>query len=197
MLGDKYATLIELKARLNINDTADDTKLNNALDSATAGIELMCGRQFNDSGGLTTRKFRPDSAYVTSIDDISTNAGLVVVVNDATWQEGIMFELDPLNGVVGGQAGWPYSRIHAIQGSTFYPTWPGKANVVVTARWGWATVPSAIHDATLIAAEEISKLPSLPFGIGGYGDFGIVKARENPFVQRMVQPYIRYPFLAA
>lgn len=196
MLGDKYATLTELKARLGIGDTNDDARLTNALASATSGINGFCGRQFNDAGSVSTRLYRPDAAYVTVTEDFSTTAGLVVIVNESTWDT-TRFEADPLNGVVDGEPGWPFWRLHAIQGNTFYPVWPGKANVSVTARWGWATVPDAVHDACLIAAEEIFKLRDLPFGVGGYGAFGVIQVRNNPFVARMLSRYQRWPILAA
>jgi len=195
-LGTAYATLSELKTRLGITDANDDARATNALASATSGINGFCGRQFNDAGSTSTRLYRPDSAYVCPVDDFSTTTGLSITVNNAPWTT-VQYELDPLNGVVDGEPGFPYSRIHAIQGNTFYPTWPGKANVSVTAQWGWAAVPDAVHDACLIAAEEIFKLRDLPFGVGGYGQFGVIQVRNNPFVARMLARYQRYPLLVA
>lgn len=194
--GDKYATLTELKARLGIGDTNDDPRLTNALSTASRGIEGLCGRQFNDGVTISARRYRPDSAYVVAVDDFSTTDGLTMQVNGAIWDTS-RYELDPLNGVVDGEPGWPYWRIHGVAGNSFFPTWPGKANVVITARWGWASIPDPIHDACLVAAEELFKLRDMPFGVGGYGSYGVIKVRNNPFVQRMCQRYVRYPILAA
>ncbi len=65
----------------------------------------------------------------------------------------------------------------------------------ITGIWGWATVPAAIRQATLIAAAEIFKLKDAPFGVTGFGDLGIVRIQANPMVARLVGPYIRNPVL--
>src|SRR6266566_4048185 len=195
-IGDKYATLSELKTRLGITDSNDDARLTNALATASKSVESFCERQFNDAGTTSTRVYRPDAIYMCQVYDFWTTAGLVIQVNSVTW-DNTRYELDPLNGVVDGQTGWPYMRIHAIMGNTFFPFWVGKANVSVTAQWGWSAVPDPIHDATLVAAEEIFKLRDAPFGIGGYGAFGVISVRDNPFVARMCAPYARNPILAA
>ncbi len=195
-IGDLYATLADLKTRLGITDTNDDARLTAALKTASRGIEGFCERQFNDSGSVTTRLYRPDAIYMCQVDDFWTTTGLVLQVNGNTW-DSTRYELDPLNGVVDGVTGWPYMRIHGIMGNTFYPTWVGKANISVTAQWGWSVVPDPIHEACLVAAEENFKLRDAPFGIGGYGAFGVISVRDNPFVSRMCAPYARNPILAA
>jgi hypothetical protein len=46
-------------------------------------------------------------------------------------------------------------------------------------------------------AEETFKLKDAPFGVAGFGDFGVVRVRENPAVARLLAPYKRYPMLVA
>lgn len=197
-LGDKYASLTELKDRLGISDadTTDDPRLTSALACASRGIEGITHRQFNDSGAITSRKYNASSAYVVFTDDFSTTVGLTVSVNTAPWIMDVQYELHPLNGVTDGVDGWPYYKIKGIFGNSFYPTWPGAANVIVNARWGWATVPDSVKEACLVGAEELFKLRDTPFGTGGYGDWGIIKVRENPFVCRLVGQYGRDQILA-
>lgn len=199
-LGDNYATLTQLKSRLGIADTDDDTELSQALTASSRGIELCCHRQFNDAGSATARIYRADSIGLVRVDDFSTTVGVVLATDnnadgvfETTWTTA-QYELRPLNGVVEGQPGWPYSRIAAMPFSPYFPrNW--RAGVQLTARWGWAAVPMPIELGTLILAEDLFKLKDMPFGAGGYGEWGRIKARENPNVMLQIGPYIRNPVL--
>ena len=202
-LGDPYATLVQLKDRLGITDTVDDLTLNDALDGASRGIEAECHRQFNDAGTETARVFYPISGWVVRTEDFQSSAGLIIATDpgyDGTYEivwTAAGYELHPLNGIVNGQTGWPYSKIRAIPATGFYFPCTGRASVKVTARWGWAAVPKPIKIATLILAEDLAKLKDLPFGSGGYGEWGRIKARENPNVLLRITPYIRSQVQAA
>jgi hypothetical protein len=196
-LGDPYATLVQLKDRLGITDTVDDLTLNDALDGASRGIEAECHRQFNDAGTESARIFYPISSRILRVDDFQSSAGLALATDpgadggfEIAWAAA-GYELHPLNGIVNGQTGWPYSKIRAAPWSGLYFPCTGQASVRLTARWGWAAVPKPIKIATLILAEDLAKLKDLPFGSGGYGEWGRIKARENPNVLLRIAPYIR------
>ena len=198
-LGDPYCTLAQLKDRLGIgvSDTVDDLTLNDALDGASRGIEAECHRQFNDAGTESSRVFSPISSGIVRVDDFQSSAGLTIATDpgadggfEITWAAA-GYQLHPLNGVVNGQTGWPYSKIRVTLATGLYFPCTGRASVQVTARWGWAAVPKPIKIATLILAEDLSKLKDLPFGSGGYGEWGRIKARENPNVLLRIAPYIR------
>lgn len=199
-LGDSYATLTELKSRLGITDTSDDGELTTALAVASRGIEACTHRQFNDAGSASARLFYPDSACRTKVDDFSTTTGLIVETDSggagsfATWSS-TEYEVSPLNGVVDGVPGWPFWKIKTV--TRFFPCQQLRASLRVTARWGWTTVPAPVKEATLILAEDVFKLSDLPFGAGGYGEYGRIKARENPNVMLRVQPYARDAVLVA
>lgn len=198
-LGDTYATLAQLKDRLGISltDTVDDLTLNDALDGASRGIEAECHRQFNDAGTESARVYYPISNWLAKVDDFQSTAGLIIATDhgydgvfETVWTS-IGYELEPLNGIVNGQTGWPYNKIRATPTTGLYFPCTGRASVKVTARWGWSAVPKPIKIATLILAEDLSKLKDLPFGSGGYGEWGRIKARENPNVLLRIAPYIR------
>lgn len=200
-LGDTYATLPQLKDRLGENRDDDNDVLQGALDAASRGIEKFTGRTFNDAETATARVFRPTNHCIVKVDDFHTTTGLVVASDDGdtgtfgtTWTTAD-YELWPLNGVVDGEPGWPYSKLQAVNSRWFYRG--RRASVQVTARWGWAAVPAAVREACLIAAVELFKLKDAPFGVGGYGDFGIIRVRDNPFVARMLQPYVRHVLMVA
>jgi hypothetical protein len=204
-LGDPYATLAQLKDRLGISvsDTVDDLTLNDALDGASRGIEAECHRQFNDAGTESARVFYPISSRIVRVDDFQSSAGLLLATDpgyDGVFEQAWTasgFELRPLNGVVNGQTGWPYNKIMATPSTGLYFPCTGRASVKLTARWGWSAVPKPIKIATLILAEDLSKLKDLPFGSGGYGEWGRIKARENPNVLLRIAPYMRSPLQVA
>lgn len=203
-LGDPYATAAELKTRLRITDSADDTMLSAAVDVASRGIESLTGRQFNNASTASARVFRPRAATWASVDDFYTTTDLVVATDESgdgtfetTWLAS-EYELWPLNGVVDGQTGWPYSTIRAATGARrFGPSLCDRLRLRVTARWGWAAVPSPVKEATLILAEDLFKLRDTPFGAGGYGEYGRIRARQNPEVWLRVCPYVRTAVLVA
>jgi hypothetical protein len=200
-LGDVYVPVNDLKDRLDINDEDDENRLNGAVTAASRGIEKFCRRQFNDAGVASARVYKATSECLTKVDDFHTTAGLVVKVDndgDGIYETTLPasdYECEPLNGVVDGEPGWPYWTLHAVR----YQRFPmlGRAGVQVTAQWGWAAVPTPVVEACRVAAEELFKLRDTPFGIGGYGDFGIVRARDNPFVARMCAPYQRDMLMVA
>lgn len=196
-LGDSYATTAELKSRLDITDSTDDTRLTEALSSASRGIEKFCGRQFNKATSASARVYYPRAACWTDVDDFHTTTGLVVATDDGddgtyetTWSTSD-YQLEPLNGTVDGETGWPYSTIRGV-GSRNFPTTSHRAPVQVTAQWGWNAVPSAVKEATLVLAEDVFKLADTPFGAGGFGEFGRIRARENPHVVMLVGAYRRH-----
>lgn len=207
-LGDPYAALALLKTRLGITDTNDDASLTSALDAASQTISGYCGRQFNAAGSATARVYYPDSPYTCTVDDISTITGLLVkgdYGNDGTFEitwAATDYSLEPLNGIMGGDAGWPYWRIRAV-GSYLFPIWYVPVNayprpsVQITANWGWATVPGAVAQACLVLAEEIFKLKDAPFGVANFSEFGAIRVRDNPKVASLLQRYMRDPILIA
>ncbi|HVE27897.1 MAG TPA: hypothetical protein VNC22_20970 [Sporichthya sp.] len=203
-LGDSYATLAELRARVKITDasfTAEDARLTSALAVASRGIEKVCNRQFNDAGSTSAREFEPCHDKWLDIDDFSTTTGLVVKFDSAgdgtfaTTLAATTYKAYPLNGIVDGESGWPFWKLKAV--NTCWPVYWQLPPIQVTARWGWTAVPAAVKEGCLILAEEVYKLADSPFGVGGYSQFGIVRARDNPMVWARVGPYARDPVLVA
>lgn len=194
-IGDNYATLAELKARMSIADTNDDTMLTISLGTASRGIEKFCRRQFNSAGAATARVYYPLHSGLVLVDDFHTTSGLVVKtdtdddgVYDLTWSS-IDYQVEPLNGVQDGLTGWPYWKIRAVEYIRFDQL--GKrAPVEVTANWGWAAVPSPVKESCLQLAEEVFKMKDSPYGVAGMGDF-VVRIRDNPKIAGMLTAYRR------
>ncbi len=200
MLGDSYATTAELKAYLAITDSTDDTLLGDALSSASRLIEQHCNRQFNKTTSASARVYYADTCYRVAVDDFHTTTDLVVKYStgdDGTYDTTLTtadYQLLPLNGIVNGEQGWPYSRI--VTQTAILPA-AVRPQVQVTAQWGWTAVPAAVKRACIQMAEEIYKLKGAPFGVAGMDQFGPIRIRENQRVSAMLAPYRLNPVLVA
>ena len=200
-----YADLATLKTRLGAGSSvAHDQQLQEALVAVSKEITQYCGRSFNRVDTASARLFYPDGDFYTCVDDFWTTTSLAIATdngNDGTYETtwaSTDYQLEPLNQVVDGEPNWPYYRIRAV-GNNWFPcvTSIMRAPLQVTAKWGWITIPEPVRDACLILAEESFKLPDSPFGVGGYGPYGIVRVRENPVAARKLNPYRKHPVLVS
>lgn len=162
-IGDPYALPADLQARLN---KADDGTYTSLLDAASKAVERFCQRQFNTDGATSAREYEPYDAEMLAVDDFHTSTGLVIDIDGETVDLTDVI-LEPRNGIVDGQTGWPFFQIIARTAlwpvtSRFRP-WPLNPPVItVTADWGWAAVPAAIKEATL----DVAEVMSLGSGVG-------------------------------
>ena len=195
-----YCTQNQLKAFVGIptSDSEDDDLLDDAINAASRQIDAFCGRQFYQDGAATARKFFTDDLYRLRVDDISTETGLVVKYDDdddGTYETTVSssdYQVLPINGVVGGIQGNPFYIIELISDSTH--EWPldyssNRARAEITAKWGYATTPEQIRQATLMLASELFAMRNAPLGVAGVGDFGVVNIQQNREITRMIAPF--------
>ena len=195
-----YATLADVKAAARITDTIDDALLEIAIESSSRDLDAYTERVFYSTGGTpVVRVYIPQDIYLVETDDIisvttlksdSTGNGTF----DITWTPGTDFQLEPLNGRAGG-IDTPATRIRAI-GEYLWPVYEprnvnsNQASVQVTGVFGFASVPIAIKQATILAALRAYKRYESPTGVLGFSDMGVVRiGRLDPDVQRLVDPY--------
>ena len=197
-----YCTLDELKGYLDQGGqvtlgSGNDTEMEAAVTAASRMIDGHCNRRFYDDGEVSARVYAAEHPAIVKVDDFSTTTGLVVATDttadgtfDRTWAAAD-YQVEPLNGVVEGIAGWPYWRIRSIDTETFPVA--RQARVQVTARWGWATVPAAIKQACLIQAAYIWRRKDAITGILGATDFGSVTVRAglDRDAELLLAPYRR------
>ena len=182
-----YATLAELKSALRITDTVDDVLLQLALDTADDQINGHCDRTFLDSGATTPRSFRYYDKYAP-IDDFSTTTGLVVSVAGSTLLADD-YQVLPRNAPAYGRPF--YSILFDVPPINFTFT---EEPITVTARWGWATVPVAVREASLLQASRTFSRRLSPYGIAGSPETGSelrLLARLDPDVQLALAPYVK------
>jgi len=198
-----YASLEQLKARLNITTTGDDELLQDALESASREIDKHCGRRFYADAAATARTYYPDNCDQVTVDDFYETAALVVKTDggdDGTYETTLTLNTDfflmPLGGIVDGESGRPYNKLVATAAGRF-PVWGRRPSVQVTAKWGWSAVPRPVYLACLIMAQANYKLKDTSFGAAGVGDLGIVTVRQVPAAMTKLAPYRRNAVLVA
>jgi hypothetical protein len=70
-----------------------------------------------------------------------------------------------------------------------------QASVQVTGVFGFASIPSAIKQATILASLRAYKRFESPTGVLGFSDVGVVRiGRLDPDVERLVSPYRKIRF---
>jgi hypothetical protein len=186
-----YATLADVKNSLKITDNMDDSLLEIAIESASRLIDGYTGRYFYN-GGTATRNYAATDSWITFIDDLQSLSELATTneVGDTytVWTSND-YQLEPLNGISNGLT-QPYTSIRAVKQYVF-PFLGDRALVKVTGVWGWASVPTAVKQATILQAARIFKRNDSPLGVAGFGDMGVVRvgSRLDPDVQHLVDPY--------
>jgi hypothetical protein len=208
-LGRYYCSAEELKSRLQITSTSDDSEIMLAVAAASRAVDGYCERYFYRV--TDTRTYvpgGPNGLYQIRTDDLVSVTTLATDPAGTTAQGGTFpvtwpagsFQLLPYNPGKGGEL-WPYTSIRAVGGLTFPWVVPlllmRMDRVQVTGVFGWPAVPQAVHTATLIAAAELFRMKDLPSGGGQPGEFSVVTLGQNPRIGELLAPYMRNVFLAA
>ena len=186
-----YATLADVKASLKITDSLDDSLLEIAVESASRLIDGYTGRYFYNAGTATRNYAATDSwmVYIDDVQSVSEVASTDEVGNSYTTWGVNDYQLEPLNGLANGLT-QPYTSIRATK-QYVWPFLGDRALVKITGVWGWAAIPMAVKQATILQASRIFKRNDSPLGVAGFGDMGVIRvgARLDPDVQHLVDPY--------
>jgi len=198
-LGQNYCTVEELKSRLGITDTADDFELGLAAAGASRAIDEITGRYF--WRGTDTRTYIPESISRQSLDDLVSVTSLKVDrdgdgVFEETWTQGTDYALEVAPGKYNAAAKgeqWPYTAAQVITGGKLFPftwMWSHLDRIQVTGVFGWPAVPLNVKNAAIIAGAQIFRIKDAPFGVAGFGEFGVVRVQSNPQVMWLLHRYI-------
>ena len=186
-----YATLTDVKNALRITDALDDSLLETAIESASRMIDSYTARTFSNAG-TAVRDFAAtddltciidDAISVTSVQSTDEIGGVYT-----TWDV-TDYQLEPLNSRSDGLY-MPYTGIRAVNDYAF-PVVDHQALVRVTAVWGWASVPTAIKQATIIQSSRLFKRLDSPLGVLGMGDMGQIRVSRylDPDVEQLAMPF--------
>lgn len=167
----------------------DEPSVERALNAAQAAINDHCGRTFNpptNPASPTTKSYVPDDRHVVTIHDLVDDTSLVVVDNGETI-DASDYLLEPFNQWTGAR---PYYRIRRLNGCWQWDCY-GRPTISITSpRWGWAAVPAEVVEATAILAKDLVHLRENRFGVAGFGEFGVIRVRDNPHVTMLLKPYL-------
>lgn len=192
-----YGTITDLRiaAGLTSGNQEFDTKLEAAGDSAARMIDAHCGRPhgFWQDSTVVARSYVVDDRCHLDVDDISTTTGLIVKVDDnddgtfeTTWTIDTHFVVGPFNAAADSR---PYEWITPVSGNAFPFSSYGRPSVQVTAKFGWASVPTDVKKAWLIQAVQLYKSDDAPFGGVALGiDGGVLRlgARLHPIAEGLL-----------
>lgn len=161
-----YATTANLKTRLGITDTTDDTLLGTICDQVNSYIEGYTGRVLAAIASTT---------YTFDGSDALEDGRCLVVGNLGVRAIGTL-EVAPYTGAafvsvpssdyfirptvqkrsLQGEPGWEIWMTDIPSGTNPYPYFPpGFANVRINAAWGWSAIPDEITDLALTTATRM------------------------------------------
>lgn len=205
-LNRNYCSAEELKSRLQITSTADDSEIALAVAAASRAIDRYCGRYFYRVTDTLT--YVPDTMYHVCVDDLVSVTTLATDPAGTTPQGGTFpiswpagsWQLTPYNPGDPGEP-WPYTTIRAVGSLTFPYVVPQvlmrQDRVQVTGVFGWPAVPLVVRQMSLQVAAEIFRSKDAPTGGGVPGDFAVAVITASPMVRAMLDAYRRNAFLAA
>lgn len=187
-IGNGYATLAELKSRLDIHMADHDVNLEQMIESASRQID-----------GWTARTFYPETATRVVTADSTTelvlDRDLITLTSIATDNDN-----DRVYETAWDATDWetvdmpPHQSVYVTpNGNHTFPV--GRNRVQITGTWGYAVaVPDAIREATLLQAARLFKRKDAPFGIAGTADHGELQtiSAVDSDVKELIRPYRRF-----
>lgn len=196
MTRTPYIQRAALKKALGIpdDDTEDDDELDRAILSSCAGIDDKTGRTFGRDASASARTYRgagrlawtDDHWHEFLIDDVATDAGLIVEIGSAgggytavsgfiTGPDNALVRRKPITSLL-HPSGWPLYWAQLLR---------------VTAVWGWPAVPAGIEMACQIQAGRLYRRKDSPEGVTANTEWGPIRvARLDPDVKDLIDPFV-------
>lgn len=194
-----YATLAEVKSRLDITGSSFDTMIEDIVTAVSRAIDEETGRRFYAVS--ETRYYTPDSKTALWVDDLLSVTTLKTDEDgdrtyEVTWAT-TDYDLWPFNAQKESQPR-PYTRLLVTpDGDNLFPKDTPKG-VELAGSFGFAsTTPPVIKQACMSQAMLEFRAKDAPGGDTGGGEFrrAILAAGLHPFVRRMLEPYRRLGFV--
>ena len=197
-ISNGYLTLALFKTAVGVTDTTHNDDLERAIEAASRSVDRYCRRRFWQDGTVVARVYTTEDPQWVWTDDISTSTGLVVKTDDNwdgtyenTWTlddypGNYGFTLEPSNASDDSK---PWTSLAAL--SSAFPTL--RYAVQVTAKFGWAAVPTEVAQATLIIANRLYRRKDSPFGIQQAPDMGdsLFIRKHDPDAALLLEPFVK------
>jgi hypothetical protein len=189
-----YATLAEVKTRLGIADTNDDSVLEQLVMAASRMIDEECHRQFYaDSQTLVFTA--PSPTWLPLPDLISVTTLKTDEDGDRTYEvtwASTDYDLDPANAQYDAIP-QPFDAVSVAPNGRY--TFPLHARgVQIVGSWGFAAAaPDAIREACLLGTIRLFRRKEVPFGVLGAADMTSVRlfAELDPDARKLIAPFRR------
>jgi hypothetical protein len=167
-----YVSATDVAGYLRVDDAVDNAQFGIWATAASRAIDKRCNRQFGQLAAPAARTYRRTPYYdptiglwLLEIDDVQDATGLLVNgVAYASSGATLLPDNAPADGV-------PWTRL----GMTTWPiaSYPGgPQSNIITARWGWAAVPSQVTAAAYLQCARWNARRDSPYGIAGSPEQG-------------------------
>lgn len=191
-----YITLNGLKGYLKIDDSVEDTLLEQIIEASSRSIDRIANRRFYLDSTATARTYRPVGNLRVIVDDFGTTDGLIVKTDpddsgnyQTTFTLNSDYIVEPTNASAKGR---PYNYITIVGSTAFSLPVNYRPQVQVTAKWGWPSVPDDIEQACYILSADLYKRKDSIGGVLGLSELGAI--RMSPLgrdIAAMVKAYRR------
>lgn len=192
-MAHEYVAVGDVKTTLNVQgESFADPDIGRALTAASRGIDKACNRRFwPDEDADQVRYYTARSRRMVRIDDIIEITEVATGSGNGTFAtvlvENTDYTAEPLNA---GADERPWTRL----ASDFHCFPACRRGVRITGKFGWASVPAEIEQATLILTVKLLKRArEAPFGVISFGHEGEVAriAKTDPDVGMLIGSFVR------
>jgi hypothetical protein len=179
-----YLSLGDFITYVGSEIAVDEMFLARCLATAEDAVNDHCGRAFDVPAATSiTRTYVPMGDTVVTHDFVDTTN--LVIANDGTSTALSAVQLEPLNNVSWSGLARPYCQIRLRDAC--WARDGDRATVSVTStRWGWPAVPPQVVEATAILAKDVAHVRQNRFGTAGFGEFGVIRVRDNPHIEMLL-----------
>lgn len=174
-----YCTLKGLKNYLKIDDSVEDSLLEQIIEAASRTIDRMANRRFYLDTVATARTYRQNNQLTLNVDDIGSTTGLVVKTDPdstgtylTTLTLNQDYILEPTNAAAKSR---PWTFITIVGSNGFSLPVNARPQVEVTARWGWPAVPDDVEQACYILSADLYKRKDSIGGVLGLSELGAIR----------------------
>lgn len=190
-----YVSLTDLKEAVGDDNDVDNSRYEAAIESASRTIDLWCdprgSRHFWTVDTPVARRFYAFNRWLVRPGFFSTTVGLIVKTDDngdgtfeTTW---LTSDWQAQPGFRGN--GESFDRIVA-PGTKGFPLNGRRECIEITAKWGWAEVPTLVRQAAQILAVALYKSKDFTGGdigfqtlenVGGWSIYDLARALVEPY----------------
>lgn len=198
MANTQYCAVSDVKAGTNITDTTLDTEISGIIDDVSRAIDDKTGSRFYQDDSDVEREFLPEnSGRCVIYPGLSAFTSLTTKLDPTQdWEQDIDFYLEPVNAPADGA---PWTAIRTIARPFLFTKadvpagWAAlDGRIVVTGKWGWASVPGPVHRACVLQSRRIFARRNTPMGFesGSLDVPGMRIPRLDPDVEALLEPYV-------